>query len=277
MLKRNYYYLVAGLQDLSPDIPKLLLDPVAFREVLKNGVYPSDFRLVATLYYPYDNKNLLSLLLNDGQPFDERGMLPTDQLVEGLREPDLLYPYMAEFVKAFRSQEPLFPDMSPENELTTLYYRAMLETPNHFLREWFRFSLTLKNLLTAFIHRKHNLSPEHQIIGEDEVSMAIRRSHLRDFGLGHDIDYIESVANLVAISDFTAREKGIDQLFWDYLEEETFFHYFTIERLLAYVIKTQIAARWLTLDPVYAQSLFDKMMKELTAGYQLPQTFTDKK
>lgn len=277
MLKRNYYYLVAGLQDLAPDTPKLLLDPVAFREMLRAGLHPSDYELVKTLSYPYDNRNLLSLLLNNGESFDERGVFSAEQLSDGLRDPELLLPYMANFVRAFRSQEPLFTEMSPENELTACYYGMILGTHNAFLRDWFRFSLNVKNLLTAFTHRKHNITWENQIIGDDEVSNAIRRSHLRDFGLGHDIGYIETVANLAALTDFTQREKAIDQLFWDYLEEATFFHYFTIEKLLAFVIKTDIAARWIDLDPQYARSLFDRMVNELTAGYQLPQTFTDKK
>jgi hypothetical protein len=276
-VKRNYYYLVSGLQDLFPGIHKLVLDQAGFRDLLKEHLHPADYRLAERLYLPYDNKNLLQLLQQQNAPFDERGINSADFLTEQLREPEGLPEYMAAFISAFRAQEPLFPGMSPENELTTLYYKEMLDGPDDFLNGWFRFSLNVKNLLTASIARQQEIPYEHQIIGDDEISTAIRKSHLRDFGLSSELDYLEQVTEIAAMDDFIEREKAIDQMIWDYLDEHTFFEYFTIDRILAYVIRLDMVSRWMAIDTDRGIQLFKEALQALKGEYQLPRLFTDKK
>jgi len=277
IVKRNYYYLVAGLQDLFPGIHKLVLDQAGFRDLLKEHLHPNDYLLAERLYYPYDNRNLLNMLQQNAAPFDERGIYSADFLLEQLREPEGVPDYMASFIRAFRAQEPLCPGMSPENELTTLYYKEMLECADDFLKGWFRFSLNVKNLLTASIARQQEIPYEHQIIGDDEVSVAIRKSHLRDFGLGSELEYLEQVTDIAAMDDFTEREKAIDQMIWEYLDEHTFFEYFTIDRILAFVIRLDMVSRWMTIDTERGIQLFREALQALKGEYQLPRIFTEKK
>lgn len=275
-MKRNYYYLVAGLQDVVLEMNKLLLNQYDFRELLKTHLHPSDYRLAEKLYLPYDNKNLLNRLQKSDQPFDELGNFNMEQLDDNIRESNSLPEYMARFIESFRNKEPLFPDMSPENELTTLFYQAMLEHDNKFLREWFTFDLTVKNLLTAMISRKYNLPYEHQIIGTDEISETIRKSNARDYGVGDEFEFVDTLADIAKGDDIQTREKAVDQLLWDYLDEVTFFEYFTVEKILAYTIKLGLAGRWLAIDKEHGKRMFEKILSELQAGYSLPETFTDK-
>jgi hypothetical protein len=274
--KRNYYYLVAGLQDISLDIHKLIQDQLAFREVLKTEVHPNDFRLVEKLFLPYDNTNLLKLLEKSDKPLSEKGNFSREFLEENIREPVDLPEYMIRFIPAFKNKEPLFPDLSPENELTTLFYQEMDGEENDFLRQWFRFDLFLRNIMTALAARKHKVDYENQIIGTDERSEAIRKSHARDFGLSAEVDYLEELVNMSRIEDVQEREKAVDQFKWEYLDEETFFEYFTIERILAFVIKLGMVERWLAIDKEHGSELFKKLLKELQASYKLPDTFTEK-
>ncbi len=276
-MKRNYYYLVAGLQDLFPGINKLILDQIGFRELLSEHLHPSDYRLVRMLYLEYDNSNLLNLLQEKNLPFDERGNYSADFLLEQFREPEGVPDYMATFITAFRQQEPVYPGLSPENELTTLFYQEMLQSTDGFLNEWFRFSMNMNNLLTALIARQQQIPYEHQVIGDDEVSNAIRKSHLRDFGLGSELEYLEKITEIASMDDFTEREKAIDQVIWDYLDERTFFEYFTIDRILAYVIRLDMVSRWMAIDTERGIELFRKALEALQGEYQLPKLFTDKK
>lgn len=276
-MKRNYYYLVAGLQDISIDVHKLNYDQIAFRDFLKEHLHKKDFSLVEDLFLPYDNDNLLNLLLNKQKPFDPRGNYSQQTLEENIKEPSgELPPYMTRFIKAFVNKEPVFTDMSPENELTTLFYDQMLSHDNGFLRKWYEFNLTLRNVVVAIGARKHEIPYEKQIIGTGEVSEAIRKSNARDFGLGTDIDFLEQVVTIMKQDEVQVREKALDQLKWDYLDEVTFFEYFTVERVLAFTIKLGIVERWLNIDVDHGREMFKTLMKELNASYELPESFKEK-
>lgn len=276
-MKRNYYYLVAGLQDISLDIHKLALGQLAFRQEWREHIHPADYALVEKLFLPYDNANLLALLQKTGRKHDERGNFSRERLEENIKEPTDLPPYMQRFILAFKNKDPLYPDMSPENELTTLFYDAMTgEEKNDFLRNWWHFTLNVRNILLALNARKYKVPYEHQVIGNSEVSDSIRKSHARDFGLGNELDYMEELTAISRKEDVREREKATDEMKWKYLDEESFFHYFTIEKILAFVIKLGMVERWLTIDKDHGNELFRKLLSELQSSYELPETFKEK-
>ncbi len=276
-MKRNYHYLVAGLQDITLDVHKLVFDQLAFREELKNELHPSDYKLTALLFLPFDNANLVTLLTKSGKDFNEKGNFSREHLEENIKEPVDLPEYMTRFIVAYKSKEPVYPDMSPENELATLYYDEMLaQTKNDFLNEWFAFELNIKNILLALNARQYKVPYENQIIGTNHISEAIKKSHARDFGLGNELDYIEDLTAISRKEDIREREQAVDELKWKYLDEAVFFHYFTVERILAFTIKSGMIERWLKVDKEHSNKLFKKLLEELQASYKLPKTFTEK-
>jgi hypothetical protein len=275
-VKRNYYCLVAGLQDITIDVHKLQFSQQAFRQELKVELHPDDYEQVEKLFLLHDNANLLNLLLKTGKPFDEKGNFSQEKLEENIKEPHDLPEYMNAFITAFKNKEPLMPDLSPENELTTLFFDQMLKLDNDFLRDWFAFELNLRNIIIALSARKHEIPYEYQIIGTGEISNIIRKSHARDFGLGAEIDFMEDLANIVRNDNVQEREKAIDELCWKYLDEVTFFEYFTMEKVLAFTIKLGMVERWLGIDKDHGNEMFKKLLKELQSSYQLPESFTEK-
>ena len=274
--KRQYYYLVAGLQDIALDSHKLIFRQRAFRDELKASLHPDDYRLVKKLFLPSDNINLLNLLQKNDKAFLEEGIYTKEELLENIREPHSLPRYMQQFIEAFKAKEPIYQGMSRENELSSLFLEEMLQLRNAFLRDWFCFDMRLRNITTALVARKHKLPYENQIIGQDEFSETIRRSHARDFGLSSEFDAMEELMGIVRNDDVQQREKEIDQLRWQYLDEAVFFHYFTIERVLAYTIKLGLVERWMALEKDHGRELFKKLLDELQASYQLPKSFTEK-
>jgi uncharacterized protein YlaN (UPF0358 family) len=275
-VKRNYYCLVAGLQDITIDVHKLQFSQQAFRQELKVELHPDDYEQVEKLFLLHDNANLLNLLLKTGKPFDEKGNFSQEKLEENIKEPHDLPEYMNAFITAFKNKEPLMPDLSPENELTTLFFDQMLKLDNDFLRDWFAFELNLRNIIIALSARKHEIPYEYQIIGTGEISNIIRKSHARDFGLSAEIDFMEDLANIVRNDNVQEREKAIDELRWKYLDEVTFFEYFTMEKVLAFTIKLGMVERWLGIDKDHGNEMFKKLLKELQSSYQLPESFTEK-
>ncbi len=275
-IKRNYYCLVAGLQDITIETQKLLYNQLTFREDIKNEVHPADYKLVEKIFLPYDNKNLLNLILKTGKEFDERGNYSQSFLEENIKEPVALPDYMTKFIIARKNDDPVFPEMSPENELSSLFYNEILQDKNSFIRNWFEIDMNIKNIMTALMGRKHDIKYENQIIGNTEISNSIRSSNSRDFGLNQELEYLEELTNISKTEDIREREKSLDQLKWDYLEEVTFFEYFTIEKITAFIIKLGIVERWLAIDKDHGREMFEKLLKELRQSYKLPETFTEK-
>ena len=276
-MKRNYYCLVAGLQDITLDIHKLSKGQMEFRQELEAELHPDDYDLSNVLFYPYDNTNLLNMLLKNEKEFDSRGTFDQAQLEENIKELNGELPrYMEEFINSIKNQEPVIPDMSPENQLTSLFYDYALSLENDFMVAWFRFNRDMSNLLTALVCRNYDIPYEMQIIGDDDISDTIRRSHARDFGLTAEIPWMDDLLNIAKNDDVQEREKAIDMLRWNYLDDVTFFEYFTINRVLAFTIKLGMVERWLALDREHGSKMFGELLNELKSSYKLPESFTEK-
>lgn len=63
--------------------------------------------------------------------------------------------------------------------------------------------------------------------------------------------------------DLLQREKEIDAFKWKWLEENTFFHYFSVEKILAFVIKMEILERWQPLSVEKGTQIFRTMVNHL--------------
>jgi hypothetical protein len=276
-VKRNYYYLVAGMQDITLEVHKLSMGQMEWRQELQTELHPQDYKLVEILFYPVDNINLVNLLTKTNVDFELGGSFSLAQLEENIKEPTGELPsYMNRFIEAFKNSEQIIPCMSPENEITALFYNYTQTLGSEFLRKWFLFNRDLRNLLTAIVCRKYDIPYENQIVGTDEISETIRKSHARDFGLTSEIDWLDDLLNITKNDDVQEREKAIDQLRWKYLDDVTFFEYFTIDTILAFTIKLGMVERWLAIDKEHGMKMFDQLLSELKSSYKLPESFTEK-
>lgn len=85
--------------------------------------------------------------------------------------------------------------------------------------------------------------------------------------------YITEVIALAEKDNFIAREKGLDQLRWEKLEELTLFDYFTVEVVLAYTIKLDIAYRWLELEEETGREMFRQIIDDLKSSFEFSKEF----
>jgi hypothetical protein len=276
MIRQNYYFLVAGLPDVTMDHGKLQFGTTELREELKAGLVQNDFNYFQLLFLPNDNANLLSLLQKDQRPMLPGGVYAPDFLAEEIKEPQQVKPYIKRFIESFTGETRLYPNLTPENELTTLWYEEMLATDHEFLRDWFTFDLNLKNILLVISARKNDLPFENQVIGNNHVAEIIRKSNARDLGLSAEWPWIEKVVQIMETDDILAREKAIDLLRWSYLDELNTFNYFSVEVLMAYYLKLGIIERWLRLDQATGEEMFRRLLGELQNTYEFPNEFSVK-
>lgn len=273
MFERNYYYLVAGLPDILLDQKKLGVTISGFKEELQNHLHPEDFRLVELLFLPADNLNLLYLVLKKDFDFDESGKYSRDDLENEIREPSLTPGYMQRFINGFKTETPVFEELSWEDQLTWLYYEHAGNCDNDFLRDWFEFDLNLRNIVAGINARKHKLKGDKYLIGDNYVVQAVRKSTLKDFGLANDFAHLEKLLTIQDNENLIERERAMDIMRWEFLDERNTFNYFSIEVLLAYVIKLKMVQRWLELDFETGEQMFRKLLDQLEGSYEIPEEF----
>lgn len=69
------------------------------------------------------------------------------------------------------------------------------------------------------------------------------------------------------------RERKIDLLKWNWLDEESFFNYFTIERIFVFLLQLEMIERWISLDKEKGKELFKAMIQSLKNDVQIPEEF----
>lgn len=271
---RNYYFLVAGLPDLTIDQGKLQFGSVEFKEYLKGQLHKKDYLLVEWLFLPHDNSNLLKLLQKEEFKWNPYGIYTQEELELAISgEEVLLKPYMELFINNFKAEVRLMPEKSLENELTALYFNEALKIENAFLNNWLQFELNLKNTLLYASSQKYDIPFENELIGDTPIVNALRNKSGRDVGDAGDWPYYEKIIQLVESGDIATREKAIDQIRWGYLDELNTFEYFSVEVILSYLIKLTIIERWLILDPRTGEELFRRLLGDLQSSYEFPKEF----
>ena len=280
-MKKKYYYLIAGLPELSLDDSKLGITVREFRELYYPELADDDRALLDLIYLSYDNANLLLLLKDKEAAIAEGGLYTSEELlgiIEAARAeetPDRNYPrYMYDFVAQMESEESAAEDIFPEDRLAQLYYAHAMSQGNAFIERWFAFNLDLNNFLTAITARRYNLDVKPLIVGDNDVAKALRTSNSRDFGLTGVMDGFEEVMRISEIDNLVERERKLDVLKWEWMEENSFFDYFTVEKLFAFLVKIQIIERWITLDAEAGGEMLRGMIRQLKEEVKVPQEFT---
>ena len=280
MIQRNYYCLVAGLPDVIPDDKKISYTADELREYLKGELHPSDYRLVELFYLSWDHENLLNLLFEADFDWDDRGNFSRElmeQFVDRKQfevlDTTCFPPYFIEFIEFYHDDEEEFPRKEAIHFLTRGWYQWLKASGNDFVYRFAEYKQNMANIMMALNGRKHDIPFEDSLIGDDEVTHALRKSRARDFGLSTEIDDIENIVQLFEIDDILERELKIDNHLWKFLDEATFFDYFTVEKVMAFTQKIFIAERWYELDKEKGQQIFNQLLEELQSNFEFPEEF----
>lgn len=278
IFKKNYYCLISGLSDIIIDGDKPGELSLEFKNELRDQVHAPDFKLVELLYLHYDNKNLLNLLLQQGKQFITLGNYTEKYLEEQIKEPTDIIDYMAYQIINYKAQTSENSNLNWENELQGLYYEYVLKAKNSFLQQWFRFDRDMKNILTAVNCRKYGYDIEKHLIPvkhENEVYETLIKSSPKADLLADEVPYADKILQIAESEMAIAgKEKAFDYIKWNFLDEHTFFNYFTIEKVLSYIIKLDIVERWIELDNETGRALFNKLIHDIKSGYEFSEEFS---
>ena len=130
------------------------------------------------------------------------------------------------------------------------FYTGALSCPNRFIREYFKFDLGLRNTKVRFINKSLNRIPDQDVLILE----------------GREDEEFEEEARADAVlgtGDILERERGLDNMMWDKIEELTILETFNLDVILGFIARLQIIQRWLRLDPRTGREMFRKLVEEI--------------
>ncbi len=280
-MSKGYYCLVAGLPDLIPEEKKLSFSSADFHEMMEEELATPDYNLLQLFYLPFDHENLLNLFFKENKDWDERGNFSKEEM-DPLIDRKLAHTaelshfptYLSDFVFAMHGEEAYGTRVTAARKLSEEYNIYLDASENQFVREISKYQRDTSNVITALNGRKYDLEYEKALIGEDDVTEALKKSRSRDFGLKSEVAHIEDILQIFEIENLKERELKLDVHKWNFAEEATFFNYFTIEKVLAFLHKLFIAERWIHLDAETGRKMFEKLFNELKSGFEFPEEYT---
>ena len=279
----NYYCLVTGLPELSLEDGKLSYTVANFKTEIYPELSKSDKKLIDLFYLKFDNQNLLALLKDKEAVVDTSlGNFSAEELlgvIASFKEetaPDKKFPsYFYEFAELYLNT-PEEERFGLEDKLHGFYYHYAMKCGNKFVSEWFELNLNVNNILAAMAARKYKMDVTKVSVGTNMVAEALRTSNARDFGLADDLEYFEQLTRINDTVDLVEREKKIDLLKWNWMDDNTFFNYFTIERIFVFLMKLEMIERGVSLDKEKGNEMFRKLIDQLKDDVLIPQEFRNK-
>lgn len=282
----NYYCLVSGLTEYSLESGHKGFDASAIRDQIKKSVSSGDREHIRTLYTFYDIENLISHR-NGKHECNVLGNLTQDEIIHALEGDDTavdtkqeeavpmrtLPAYLQDVVDAYRlkghenesEEEPKMDTDKPfEKAIWEAFYLHCSTSKCRFIREYFTFDNTLRNISAAFIARSGGMPIAPQLVGNNEITTALSRSASADFGLRNEIEYVDSIINLLEMRNIIEKEHRIDDIRWDKADEIATFDYFNIDFLLSYLVKVNIIHRWVALDRKLGEAMLERLLGELS-------------
>ena len=262
-MKKNYYYLVAGLPDLLPKDGAKGFDYDVIKDEILHELDGEDAALLQWLNFSYDNANALSLLAKS-EDFDNRGFFSKEELAQELSLPENLPVYLREFLEEIAE---LADDVDHTILLNQKYYSALVEQ-HEWLAQWALFQVTLQNVVAATSARRLDVPVEDSLVLLSDIDEQFAKSSAEDFGLSSQLPWLDRVVS--AFGDNQKLEETLDSLLWEKADELAEQHYFTVEAVLTFMIKLNSIERWVRLDSELGAQKLDELLAELTSA--LPQS-----
>ena len=269
----SYYCLVAGLPDVVFDGSKTAFTVDRFREDIYPSLSPADAKYIDLFFLAWDNENLLKILSEGGETefartgcYDKEAMLDIIAQVKNgdtrdAQVPAYLYDFLERYFASEQGEACMWPDV-----LSAYYYDYAMKVQNKFVSAWFTFNLDVNNILVAMTARKYKMNVADVVVGNNEVAEALRTSSARDFGLSGSFEYLEALQRLNENDKLQEREHQLDEIRWAWLDDNSVFNYFTIERLYVFLQKLDIISRWAKLDSETGMQRYKELIDNLKSG-----------
>ncbi|OQX22963.1 MAG: hypothetical protein BWK80_28415 [Desulfobacteraceae bacterium IS3] len=242
----KYYFLAGYLPELQRDDRKI---KVRLTELLEH-IEAEDLQEVDLILLGQD-VFIVEKLLSDKAVTAQHALFDAEFWKEQIKSPQEGPEFILNFLRESQDSSESFSPKSAERLYGAFYDHVLSETRNGLIRGYFGFERDLRNILAAVRARKKGLDPgEHLVAGvisseSDELTDTLCSSNAEDFGLGKDYPWVES---LIAEAYPPKRQEMIEQILWNYLDENTGDDPFHFNSILSYLLKVQMLEKRLALS-----------------------------
>ena len=144
------------------------------------------------------------------------------------------------------------------------FYKEALAHRIGFIRDFFEFDLNVRNQKVRYLNIALGRDPEKDVL-------KLADPDAEETGLEPEEPEFKEAARLQAIlegKDILARERGIDDLYWEKIDELTLFDYMNFEKILGIIVKMMIIRRWIILDEQTGREMFKKLVDEVRGTFK---------
>lgn len=269
----NYYCLIAGLPEISPDDKKLSLSVQELRTYLNDYLTKKETDIINLFFYPNDNAQILRLLQKQEADPNLQTVFTASQLEDEIQDPMFVPSYIKEYLLDIQKEDREVSNRLPEVELSERYWNFMLSQKEKLVRKYAEFSLNIRNLITALNCRKYHLDIEKEVIGDSYFVNQMKTSRAKDFELSDDYPYVDKVLALFEKDNTAEREYRIDMLYWEFLDEMTGYKYFTFDNVIAFMLKLMILERWSKMTTEQGKKIFRELLERFKNEFQFAKEF----
>lgn len=129
------------------------------------------------------------------------------------------------------------------------FYAKALKSSDAFIREYFRFDLNVRNAKVEYLNKALG-RPE----GQDTVTLGEEDT---------EFDELARVQEILSGTDILERERGLDSLIWEKVDDLTVMHVFDLSVILGFIVKLKLCERWAKLDPETGRQFFRSLVDEI--------------
>ena len=150
-----------------------------------------------------------------------------------------------------------------DEKLNAEFYSEALQHKNAFIREFFLFDLNVRNAKVKYLNKALGRDADRDVLtfGEDAAPKVLEATE-------KEFEEAAALEAVFAQADILSRERGIDDLMWDKINDLTTFNYFDINAILGFITKMNIVARWYRLDEQTGREMFKKLVDEVRGTFK---------
>jgi Protein of unknown function (DUF2764) len=257
----NYYFLASILPDLQIGIPPEI-DFRQFTFLLDTNLSKNDDERIRVIRRYYDIQNIRSFWRKEPQSY--RGNHDEVALEDALLTQSALPSYVFDFMQEYDSVTDRLHHFA---FLIASYFKTEIENTDGFLHEYLIFQRELRLVLTALRSKKlgRDLLVELQYEDPDDdlVMQIIAQKDAKNY------EPPENFSELKPLFDEHSEQplelhKALVEFQFQKVDELLGIDFFTINRILAYLVKLIFVEKWLELDKKKGMQLVDTIVKDAT-------------
>ena len=150
-----------------------------------------------------------------------------------------------------------------DENLNAEFYAMALTHNDRFISEYFRFDLKVRNAKVKYLNKALGRESLKDVLTfPEDAPAAVVDAGSEEF---EEAAYLETILNA---GDILSRERGIDDLMWEKIDNLTTFNYFDIDAILGFITKLNIVARWYRLDEQTGREMFKRLVDEVRGTFK---------